>query len=162
MSSGTNWSTLVSLLRNVKNYTGAKQTATTDATNQTISCYRYDGSNIQVVPAIGFWGSWDFNQCINIPFGNLVKWAAGDWTVTAGWCGFKPDILFFRGNVSGTQFPMGIYCNVNGMYINVVEGQSQSHYGDVITVNDTGWSFNKSMAYIDGRAIKYVAIKITP
>ena len=139
------------------------QTATTDASNQSKSCYRLNGSNIEIVPAIGYWGTWDWgSSCIRVPINNVARMTSGDWTVTAGWCGFRPDIVFFRGNVSGTQFPIGIYCNVNGMYINVVEGQSQSHYGDVITVNDTGWSFNRSMAYIDGRAIKYVCLKITP
>ena len=139
------------------------QTATTDAGNQSKSCYRLNGSNIEVVPAIGYWNVWDWDKsCIRIPIGNVARMASGDWTVTGGWCGFRPDIVFFRGNVNGTQFPIGIYCNVNGMYINVVEGQSNSHYSNVITVNDTGWDYNRSMDYISGRAIKYVCLKITP
>jgi uncharacterized protein (UPF0333 family) len=145
----------------MKNYTNVQQTATTETGDQTKSCYRINGDNIQVVPAVGYWGSWDFSKCINIPKTSIVNMASGDWTAgTAGWCGFKPDIVFFRGNVSGTQFPIGIYCNVNGMYINVVEGQSNSHYGDNIYATDTGWAYHNAMSYIDGRAIKYVCLKI--
>ena len=147
----------------MRDYSNIEQTATIETSDQTKSCYRNDGTNIKVVPAIGFWGSWTFDKCISIPLNSIIKITSGDWTAgTAGWCGFKPDIVFFRGNVSGTQFPIGIYCNVNGMYINVVEGQSQSHYGDNIYVTDTGWAYHNSMAYIDGIAIKYVCLKITP
>ena len=141
------------------------QTATTATNDQSKSCYRLNGSNIEVVPAIGYWNTWDWSRsCIKIPINNVARMTSGDWTVTAGWCGFRPDIVFFRGNVSGTNFPVGIYCNVNGMYINVVEGQSQSHFTNVITVNDTGWGYTNEInnGYVAGRAIKYVCLKITP
>ena len=52
----------------MKNYSSSIQTATTDASNQTKSCYRLNGSNIEVVPAIGYWGTWDWGKsCIRVP-----------------------------------------------------------------------------------------------
>lgn len=159
----TAWVNGAKVTGTMKDYSNVQQTATTSTSDQTKSCYVNDGTNIKVVPAIGFWGSWTFNKCINIPLSDIVKMTSGDWTAgTAGWCGFKPDIVFFRGNVSDTNFPVGIYCNVNGMYINVVEGQSQSHFTDNIYATDTGWAYHNAMAYIDGKAIKYVCLKITP
>ena len=52
----------------MKNYSSTIQTASTDASDQTKSCYRINGSNIEVVPAIGYWGTWNWAaSCIKVP-----------------------------------------------------------------------------------------------
>ena len=44
------------------------QTASTDASNQQKSCYRINNGYIEVVPAIGYWGTWNWGaSCIKIP-----------------------------------------------------------------------------------------------
>ena len=50
------------------------QTATTNTSNTSASCYRINGSNIEVVPAIGYWGTWDWTKsCIKIPTTATLK-----------------------------------------------------------------------------------------
>ena len=50
------------------------QTATTSTSNTSASCYRINGSNIEVVPAIGYWGTWDWTKsCIKIPTTATLK-----------------------------------------------------------------------------------------
>ena len=58
----------IKLSGSMKNYSSAIQTATTSATDQTKSCYRLNGSYIEVVPAIGYWGTWNWDaSCIKVP-----------------------------------------------------------------------------------------------
>ena len=53
------------------------QTATTDASNQQKSCYRINGGYIEVVPAIGYWGTWNWAaSCIKIPVSTAASVAA--------------------------------------------------------------------------------------
>lgn len=53
------------------------QTATTDASNQQKSCYRINGGYIEVVPAIGYWGTWNWGaSCIKIPVSTASSVAA--------------------------------------------------------------------------------------
>ena len=52
----------------VKDYSSITQTAITDISDQTKSCYRTNGSNIEIVPARGLWNAWDWaKSCIRIP-----------------------------------------------------------------------------------------------
>ena len=62
----------------MKNYSNVIQNATTDTNNQSASCYQVRDGYIAVVPAIGYWGSWDFNKCIRVPAAtNVVKYWSG-------------------------------------------------------------------------------------
>ena len=38
------------------------QTATTSTSNTSASCYRVNGSNVEIVPALGYWGTWDWSK----------------------------------------------------------------------------------------------------
>ena len=52
----------------MKNWSSTIQTATTSASDQTKSCYRINNEYIEVVPAIGYWGLWDWSKsCIKVP-----------------------------------------------------------------------------------------------
>ena len=60
----------------MKNWSKSIQTATTSIADQSKSCYRISNGNIEVVPAIGYWGMWDWNQsCIRVPIQSAVKYA---------------------------------------------------------------------------------------
>ena len=60
----------------MKNWSKSIQTATTSTADQSKSCYRISNGNIEVVPAIGYWGMWDWNQsCIRVPIQSAVKYA---------------------------------------------------------------------------------------
>ena len=103
----------------MKNYSSSIQYATTDASNQAKSCYRINGSNIDVVPAIGYWGNWNWDQsCIKVPLSaatsgirtNTFSYSvhttnynynyAGEWTVPA--TGTYYMVLLGTCNQSGT------------------------------------------------------------
>lgn len=48
------------------------QTATTSTANQNASCFRTSGTNIEVIPARGFWNSWDWaKSCIRVTAASL-------------------------------------------------------------------------------------------
>ena len=58
----------------MRNYTNTIQTATTDASNQSKSCYRINGDYIEVVPAIGYWGTWNWGaSCIKVPRSTAIS-----------------------------------------------------------------------------------------
>ena len=57
----------------MKNYSNVIQTATTDTNNQSASCYQVRDGYIAVVPAIGYWGSWNFDKCIRVPSSSTLK-----------------------------------------------------------------------------------------
>ena len=85
----------IKLSGTMKNYSSSIQTATTSATDQTKSCYRVNNGYIEVVPAIGYWGTWDWaKSCIRVTisnlFSNIVKVvsgtqnSSGSYTITWG------------------------------------------------------------------------------
>ena len=58
----------------MKNWSSTIQTATTSASDQTKSCYRINNGYIEVVPAIGYWGLWDWSKsCIKVAITNLAS-----------------------------------------------------------------------------------------
>ena len=62
----------------MKNWSSTIQTATTDASNQSKSCYRKNGANLEVVPAIGYWGTWNWNaSCIRVPLSAMCSIKSG-------------------------------------------------------------------------------------
>ena len=68
----------IKLSGSMRNYSSAIQTATTSATDQTKSCYRLNGSYIEVVPAIGYWGTWNWSaSCIKVPDRYSIGYNAG-------------------------------------------------------------------------------------
>lgn len=70
----TAWVNGNKLTGTMKNYSSAIQTATTSASDQTKSCYRINNGYVEVVPAIGYWGIWDWaKSCIRIAINNLAS-----------------------------------------------------------------------------------------
>ena len=64
----------IKLTGTMANRSSTIQTATTNTSNTSASCYRINGSNIEVVPAIGYWGTWDWTKsCIKIPTTATLK-----------------------------------------------------------------------------------------
>ena len=58
----------------MKDYSSAKQTATTSTSDQTKSCYRTSNGYIDIVPAIGYWGSWDWNKSyVRVPASSALQ-----------------------------------------------------------------------------------------
>ena len=55
--------------------------ATTDAGDQSHSCYRVNGTSIEVVPRKGYWGNWNWEaSCIRVP----TAGALGTWSLKSG------------------------------------------------------------------------------
>ena len=82
------------------------QTATTSTSDQSKSCYRINGSNIEIIPAKGWWGSWDWTKsCIRVPIASVgspsaISYGRYDWT----------------GNQNGNHkfsCSVGIYCVIS-------------------------------------------------
>lgn len=89
------------------------QTATISTSNQSASCYRINGSNIEIIPAIGYWGSWDWaKSCIRVPTSSAIKYAFG----TATPAGTTNLTYTFENDTSSTGSYEGIY------YININPG----------------------------------------
>ena len=83
------------------------------------------------------------------------KWARGEFLNL----GFQPNIFIFCGP-NGDQ-PTGIYCNYNGVSINVIRGTSNSTYRDVFYTNGSGIGLNDvAINYAANRDTVYLAIRI--
>lgn len=62
----------------MSDFRNVMQTATTDASNQQKSCYRINNGYIEVVPAIGYWGTWNWSaSCIKIPVSTAASTQIG-------------------------------------------------------------------------------------
>lgn len=58
------------------------QTATTSTSDQSKSCYRINGSNVEVVPAKGYWGNWDWTKsCIRLPLKAAIATNQLSWSI---------------------------------------------------------------------------------
>ena len=78
MTSDYNWASVVSKITGVSSFNNAIQTATTDTSNLQQSCYRINGGYIEVVPAIGYWGTWNYGvSCIKIPVSTAASTQIG-------------------------------------------------------------------------------------
>ena len=68
LTTETEWDDMVRSFLNVNDYSNTIQYASTDTTNTTKSAYRINGSYIDIIPAIGYWGNWNWDKsCIKIP-----------------------------------------------------------------------------------------------
>ena len=62
----------------MKNYSSSIQIATTDASDKTKSCYRKNGENLEIVPAAGYWGEWNWAvSCIRVPLSAMCSIKSG-------------------------------------------------------------------------------------
>ena len=78
MTSDYNWASVVSKIASVSSFNNAIQTATTDTSNIQQSCYRINGGYIEIVPAIGYWGTWNYGvSCIKIPVSTAASTQIG-------------------------------------------------------------------------------------
>lgn len=86
----TAWVNGNKLTGTMKNYSSAIQTATTSTSDQTKSCYRINNGYVEVVPAIGCWGMWDWSKsCIKVPSLAVLKHYSGTLTSSSSTYGFK-------------------------------------------------------------------------
>ena len=70
----TAWVNGKKLTGSMKDYSSAKQTATTSTSDQTKSCYWARDGYIDIVPAIGYWGSWNWDKSyIRVPASSSLK-----------------------------------------------------------------------------------------
>lgn len=89
----------------MKNYSSSIHIGTTATSDQTKSCYRINSGYIEVVPAIGYWGLWDWTKsCIKIPVS----------TAASTQIGFSGDTVVTQTD-DGTS--MGSYATPN--YVNM-------------------------------------------
>lgn len=80
----SSWNEIIIGIANVVNYSESIQTAITDTSNNRASCYRINGEYVDIIPAIGYWGSWDWaKSCIQINRNNLG--AVKRFNVNSGW-----------------------------------------------------------------------------
>lgn len=76
----------------MKNFSSSVQTATTSTLDQTKSCYRINNGYIEVVPAIGHWGTWDYSKsCIKVPSTSALKHYNGKLTSSSSTYGWKDE-----------------------------------------------------------------------
>ena len=146
------------------------QTATTSANNTSASCYRINGSNIEVVPAIGYWGTWDWSKsCIKIPVTSItngagLKGTAGTFSVGSTSsstsitvnCGFQPNIILAQDqNGSGRGLIYSTYSGLNLWF----DADSKMRFENRISTTSTGFKISGDLAYGENRTYKYTAIK---
>ena len=85
------------------------QTATTNIASQANSAYRKNGQYIEVVPAVGWWGSWDWNKShIKVPITSVVPYLAdlktqepnNNYTYNENWIVPVDGVVHFKWNFS--------------------------------------------------------------
>ena len=127
----------IKLSGSMANRSSTIQTATTDTSNQSKSCYRINGSNIEVVPAVGYWGNWDWTKsCIRVPassVANISDISAFTWTTD--W--YEISSITKSGSLSG-----GIYVVVNNTYGASYMSTSFTNATVITTINKTGHNGN--------------------
>ncbi|HAU84005.1 MAG TPA: hypothetical protein DCW90_00290 [Lachnospiraceae bacterium] len=156
----------------MKNYTNSIQTATTDATDSSKSCYWARNGYIDVIPAVGYWGSWNWDRSyIRVPDRYNDGYNAGvnaktskSWTghinTTSGGSfttGFQPNVILLKRD--GDNFPIGVYCSY-GISVNHIEGPSNSHLSNIFSTNSNGFSLGTLNAYTKDKYCYCAAFKI--
>ena len=149
----------------MKNYSSSIQYATTDASNQAKSCYRINGSNIDVVPAIGYWGNWNWDKsCIKVPLSGVSTYKAGTFYLGDSGgaysvnCGFQPNMVMCRDVDSGD---IAIIYSNKGHSLNVLcNSASKQTFGGVVSVSSSGFAINGQVSYAENRNYYYVAAKL--
>ena len=160
----------IKLTGTMANRSSTIQTATTNASNTSASCYRINGSNIEVVPAIGYWGTWDWSKsCIKIPVTSItngagLKGTAGTFSVGSTSsstsitvnCGFQPNIILAQDqNGSGRGLIYSTYSGLNLWF----DADSKMRFENRISTTSTGFKISGDLAYGENRTYKYTAIK---
>ena len=149
----------------MKNYSSSIQYATTDASNQAKSCYRINGSNIDVVPAIGYWGNWNWDKsCIKVPLSGVSTYKAGTFYLGDSGgaysvnCGFQPNMVMCRDVDSGD---IAIIYSNKGHSLNVLcNSASKQTFAGVVSVSSSGFAINGQVSYAENRNYYYVAAKL--
>ena len=104
----------------MKNYSSSIQTATTSTSDQTKSCYRINNGYMEVVPAIGYWGLWDWSKsCIKVPDRYSTGYNAG---VTAGTNSGYPNSCTLCNFTMDNESAGSWTCSSAGYYIIFVYG----------------------------------------
>ena len=146
------------------------QTATTNTSNTSASCYRVNGSNVEIVPALGYWGTWDWSKsCIKIPVSDITNLkglkgttgtfyigSTGNSSSTSVNCGFQPNIILAQDqNGTGRGFIYSTYSGLNLWF----DADSKMKFENRISTTSTGFKVNGELAYGENRTYKYTAIK---
>ena len=131
--------------------------ATTDAGDQSHSCYRTNGANIEVVPRKGYWGNWNWEaSCIRLPKTAGITLANGSFTAWDGVSvnvGFRPDIIIYWIVDSCVGF-MSYYPTATECFANCSNYFVQGGY-----ITDTGFVLPDEITYSEGKTANYIAIK---
>ena len=142
----------IKLTGTMANRSSTIQTATTSTSNTSASCYRINGSNIEVVPAIGYWGTWDWTKsCIKIPTTTAVKTLTGTYTSSSSTYAFKDysgnsrDAYYLSISISTPHRVLAVY------YINKIN--SNNYYQAVgngyILENEIKWRYEMHRTHSD-------------
>lgn len=130
----------------MKDYSASIQTATTSTSDKTKSTFRINGTNLQIIPAIGYWGTW--------------SWTKSNITVTANSIGITADkiaagqtVVGVSGNytsdatATSTQILTGKTAYVNGTKVT----GSMVNRGAVTSSLNAGSSYTIPAGYHDGK-----------
>lgn len=157
----------------MKNYSSI-QTATTDASNQAKSCYRINNGYIEVVPAIEYWGAWDWGKsCIRVPSNVTFKTLSGTYTPSSSTFNFKNaaghdvSAYYLSITMNYTHRVIGAYyicnSNSNNWYIctsngYLLENEIKWRYELARTYSD--W-YSKSVLYLPTRSGNNTTYNVT-
>ena len=160
----------IKLTGTMANRSSTIQTATTSTSNTSASCYRVNGSNVEIVPALGYWGTWDWSKsCIKIPVSDItnlkgLKGTTGTFSVgttssstsiTVN-CGFQPNIILAQDkNGTGRGLIYSTYSGLNLWF----DADSKMKFENRISTTSTGFKISGDLAYGENRTYKYTAIK---
>lgn len=142
---------------NIANLSNTIDNASTNAGDQSHSCYRINGGVIEVAPRRGYWGNWNWEEsCIRIPKTAGITLANGSFTM---WdkgtvnIGFRPDIVVYWDEI-GTLGLLSYYPSATTFFVNT---SSYMVHGGYIT--DSGFVLPDEITYSEGRTASYIAIK---
>ena len=160
----------IKLTGTMANRSSTIQTATTSTSNTSASCYRVNGSNVEIVPALGYWGTWDWSKsCIKIPVsdinnlkglkgttGTFYIGSTGNSSSTSVNCGFQPNIILAQDqNGTGRGLIYSTYSGLNLWF----DADSKMKFENRISTTSTGFKISGDLAYGENRTYKYTAIK---
>ena len=128
------------------------QTATTSTSDSSKSCYRTGNGYIDVIPALGYWGSWDWNKSyIRVPSTVTFKTLSGTYTPSSSTYNFKNN----SGNNASAYYlsiPMNYTHRVIGAYY-ICTSNSNNWYictsNGYLLENEIKWRYELARSYSD-------------
>ena len=136
----------------ITNRSNTIQTATTSTSNTSNSCYRTGNGYIDVIPALGYWGSWNWNQSyIRVPSTVVYKTLTGTYSPSSSTYGFK-NAAGHTVSAYYLTIPMKYTHRVIGAYY-ICNSNSNNWYictsNGYLLENEIKWRYELARTYSD-------------